>query len=71
MNKEIFIALLKKQANGKASPEELDQIKQIFDLIQRREINWPLSPAEELALKNNVKRKIDERKRVIRFRLIL
>lgn len=51
MNKEIFIALLKKQANGKASPEELDQIKQIFDLIQRREINWPLSPAEELALK--------------------
>ena len=63
MNKEIFLTLLKKQANGKASPEELDQIRQIFDLIQRREIDWPLSPAEELALKDNVKQKIDERKK--------
>ena len=63
MNKEIFLTLLKKQANGKASPEELDQIRQIFDLIQRREIDWPLTPAEELALKDNVKQKIDERKK--------
>lgn len=62
MNKEIFIALLKKQAKGKASPEEIDQIKEIFDLIQRREIDWLLSPAEELALKNNVKQRIDERR---------
>lgn len=63
MNKEIFIALLKKQAKGEASREEIDQLKQILDLIQRRKIDWPLSPAEELALKNNVKQRIDERRK--------
>jgi ferric-dicitrate binding protein FerR (iron transport regulator) len=63
MNKETFIALLKKQAKGEASIEEIDQIKQIMDLIQRRKIDWSLSPAEELALKNNVKQRIDKRRK--------
>ncbi|WP_339901437.1 FecR domain-containing protein [uncultured Cyclobacterium sp.] len=63
MNKEIFITLLKKQANGEASREEIDQIRQILDLIQRREIDWSLSPAEEQVLKNNVKLRIDERRK--------
>ncbi len=61
MDKEKFLELVEKQAQGKTTPQEDQFIFSFYDRLQARDQDVELNPSEFIGIQNRIKANIDSR----------